>query len=280
MPIFATLPDTVFRLIFASAVLLFLFSAESISQNVEQNYDMDAEIARLSKEIARVNAERVSVRAAAVKDKNEFAEYQEKMLRKREAANSEKDSVQALRLASDRRIDSLGSALTGIDSRLREIALESNNVRSVLISCCEKTSRFTHSLPPSIADQFSASISFLKSEISSGTADNMESLGRLASILNDIEARLMEIQIIHGISPVPAIPGSCYRIRIGGIFEALVNEQGERCAVWSGNTRDGWQVINDVETAKQILKSVNIREGKTIPEIIDLPLAGSGGQDE
>jgi hypothetical protein len=60
-----------------------------------------------------------------------------------------------------------------------------------------------------------------------------------------------------------------------------VNLKGDECAVWYGSGGTGWKTIKDPAVATQILKAANIREGKSLPAFVKLPLvaeAEKGGK--
>ena len=77
--------------------------------------------------------------------------------------------------------------------------------------------------------------------------------------------------------PVADIRGMVYRLRIGTIFEAVVDTKGEKCAVFSGWGDDGaphWKDLDSPVLAQAVLQAVNIREGKSLPAFVNLPLRG------
>jgi hypothetical protein len=87
------------------------------------------------------------------------------------------------------------------------------------------------------------------------------------------------IQVSQESSPITEIRGTVYRLRIGTFFEAVVNLKGEECAVWYG--AGGWKTLKDAAVAAQLLKAANIREGKSLPAFVKLPLVAEsekGGQ--
>jgi hypothetical protein len=256
-----------------SAVLTAFFAAVGYTQ---PEADIDAEISMQKKEISRVNSEREKVRGATLHDQKEFGDYQERNRQRQQSLAAETDSVRAVTSAITRRNDSLGAVLQQITAAQREIELTRQHFRECLISLCGKALAAADSLAPSLAAQAVASLTFLKSELTANTIDNLEGLHRLMTVLNDIESQEMDIQIMQGASPVAAITGTCYRIRIGSVFEAVVDSRGGRGAVWTGGGKDNWQVIEDASVAGRLLKAINVREGKTLPALVDLPFEASG----
>jgi len=252
----------------------FFLCVYAVCAAAQQQYSIDAEIARLKKEIGRIESERAKVREEAARDAGEFSHYQERHRRKIRALTAETDSVRAAAAAMSRRSDSLGAALARLNASGRELDLTREHVREKLVALCQTSIAAVESLPPSLSEQGAAALAFLKSELVSKSIDNVEGLHRLVTILNDLENQLMDIQIMQGASPVAAIGGACYRIRIGGVFEAVTDSRGEKCAIWTGGSTDAWRVLDNREIASSILKAVNVREGKTLPGLVGLPFGG------
>ena len=86
------------------------------------------------------------------------------------------------------------------------------------------------------------------------------------------------IQVSQESSPIAEIRGMVYRLRIGTFFEAVVNVKGDECAVWYPSDTTGWRTIKDVSIAGEIFKAANIREGKTMPSFVNLPLVADGAK--
>jgi hypothetical protein len=79
-----------------------------------------------------------------------------------------------------------------------------------------------------------------------------------------------EVQVAEGISPVKQISGTVYRLRIGSVFEAVVDSRGEKAFYREENE---WKPVEDPAAAATLLKAVKIREGKTVPVLVNLPFA-------
>ena len=82
----------------------------------------------------------------------------------------------------------------------------------------------------------------------------------------------MEIQVLQGGSPIPEIPGQVYILRIGNVFEAVIHRDGVMCALWDKSEETGWKIIDDPSTCKELLSGVRVREGKSIPKLVTIPL--------
>ena len=128
--------------------------------------------------------------------------------------------------------------------------------------------RFT----PLIRDQYAGPIGYLVGEIEAGSVENTEALYRLFRIVWDLRTVCREIQVVEVTSPVPQMRGTIYRLRMGSVFEAIVDLKGEKAFLW--NTPDsgtGRWIALPREDAASILTAVKIREGKTVPELVHLP---------
>jgi hypothetical protein len=238
-----------------------------------QEYDIDSEISRLKRELTRIEEERKETHAAAAKDKEEFAQYTSRTKKRLRAIAAETDSVRGQLSVYAHTSDSLGALLSGIQARRREYTLMQESLRRKLIALCNAQLALSRTLPPLVSEKAHAAVSFLKSELAAKSIDNIEAMNRLITLMSDIEMQLMDIQIVQGQSPVGDIAQTVYRLRIGGIFEAVVDSKGEKCALWIGPGASDWQVIDNPDTASRILKAVAVREGKTVPAFVDLPFS-------
>ena len=244
-----------------------------------EDYDIDKEISRFRKELSSVNAQRKTVRDETVKDQKEYAVYTTRTKKRLETIRSEIDSIQKDILFQKVINDSLTSAIATLRNSGHQTELLQNNFRERLIAGCEKYKTATRKFSPMITKTVNASLSFLKSELVSKNIDNIEGIQRLTVIIKDIEEAAGSIQIVQGASPVSEIRGTTYQIRMGMLFEAVVNTDGTLYALWRGYEPDGkviWQMGKDPAIAEELLKCVNVREGKTLPAFIELPLTDNG----
>lgn len=212
-----------------------------------------------------------------------FETYTARMKQRLSALSVETDSVRNAIGGFQRTSDSLGAVISRLEAQQREYDLRQTRFGEVLIAMCDSLMACADAATPSLAGASRAAADFLRSERAAGGIDNIEGINRLVQIINDLEMRLMEIEISQGVSPLPDIPGTVYRLRLGSVFEAVVDEKGERCAVWSPVGTEAWAFIDDPRTAGQILKAIKVREGKTRPELVELPFAareGEGGGHE
>ena len=126
-------------------------------------------------------------------------------------------------------------------------------------------------------------LSLLMNDMTIKSIDVVEGCTRLVQILGKLDEAGSGIQISQESSPVADIRGMVYRLRIGTIFEAVVDTKGEKCAVFSGWGDDGaphWKDLDSPVLAQAVLQAVNIREGKSLPAFVNLPLADREAQSE
>ncbi len=241
----------------------------------QEQIDIENEITRKKRELKRLKKEREKVRQLTVQDKEEFLDYESRTKQRFSALTSETQSTKKEAVVHQKKSDSLGAVLTTVKASQKEYDLKQQGTRNRLIALCEKAMKSTTYLIPSLSKKAYDALNFLKSELVAGSIDNSEGIHRLIRILNDTEVQLMEIQISQGASPVPEISGSIYRLRIGGVFEAVVNSKGDKSALWTGGPDGEWQPVKDAAVSADILQAIHIREGKTLPNLVKLPFAVS-----
>ncbi len=244
------------------------------ASNAAEESELDNEIARLKRELARIRTEQGRTREAIERDREEFREYEVRTEERFTQLSSETDSIRNEIGEVRSRRDSLGAVLESVRSRQKEYEYRRRRLRTSLIEHGDTILPLIDLMPPAVREKFSPSVEFLKSELTTKTIDNIEGIHRLFQVFRDLDQQLMDIQIIHGASPVPEIPGTVYRLRIGGFFEAVVDAEGERCALFTGKDAEDslWVSVENPELAQRVLKAVQVREGKTVPELVKLPL--------
>mgnify|MGYP000369888099 CR=1 FL=1 len=239
-----------------------------------QQPDYEAEIKRIRQELMRVQEERERTAAEKEKDAKEFAEYRKRALKTIKEINSQTDSIRQLVLVHSAKNDSLAAVLDREKARIRGFELTQDQTRRDLAAAAERILTAASLLPPGASSRFTAAINLLKNELAAKSVDNIEAINRLSQIIRDMHEAGAGIQIVQGNSPVAEIRGTAYRIRIGAVYEAVVNAAGTMAAIWTGrdaNGNDTWKVVSDPEIAAGILKAVNVREGKSLPQLVYLP---------
>jgi hypothetical protein len=235
---------------------------------------MSVEIKRIRKELMSVAQERERSAAEAEKDREEFEKYRKRALKRKRNIRHETDSIRLSIDALKQNKDSLNAVLAAEKSRKRQYELLQDNLRRTVIQSCELILQQSQNAPPTGASKNASSLNLLLNELQAKTIDNVEALSRLFQIIRDMVGLTSSIQIVQGTSPIPEIRGTVYRLRIGTVFEAVVNEKGTQAAVWTGYDTTGttqWEKVTDVVIASNILAAVNVREGKKLPSLIELP---------
>jgi hypothetical protein len=151
-----------------------------------------------------------------------------------------------------------------------------DSFRQGLVQLCRLFIEEARLLPPVTADAKVNALAFLQSELTTKNIDNVEGIQRFFQIVNDLEELTGSIQIASGPSPVPELRGTVYRLRIGTLFEAAVDAQGNNYALWAGVDSTGgtvWTTGSENAVAAGILNAINIREGKSLPSLVELPFS-------
>ena len=241
--------------------------------------ELDRELTRLKKEISRVEAQRRNEAREVKKERAEFSAYRERTKARKTAISEQTDSVKTVRQQTLQHNDSLRAALGAVQVAIREQELLEKKIRSVITVAVKKLQKELPAFPPLISEQYSGPLSYLLTELEAGSVDNTEALYRLLRLVQDLRTVSQEIQVVEGVSPVPRMRGSVYRLRIGAVFEAVVDADGRKAFLWTPSgeeeTDSLWVPAETAETAAELLKAVKIREGKTVPELVELPLVRS-----
>jgi len=242
-----------------------------------ESVDLDEEIRRIRKELASVSSLRQAVRQEIASDSKDQASYKTKFESRLKTASAETDSIFKLILQYRQINDSLSAVINSLQSSQKQYDLLQENFRLRLIAVCDEISRLASHIPPMSSKSISNPAVLLKSELASRNIDNVDGLQRLIQIFNNHEELTASIQIFQGISPVPEISGTVYRLRIGCLFEAVVQATGNKYALWNGVDSTGkeiWLTRSDPEGGSQILNAINIREGKALPSFARIPQFG------
>ena len=238
----------------------------------QEEVELENQIRRAKKDIEQLEKERKKINQGTQEDYKHFKEYQQRARQKFQALKQKNDSLNQVSSELREKHSQLGSQINSLKSRQKEYDIYQQSVKNKLEQLCDTLLLVTETLSPLLSEKQSASIKFLKSEIQAATSDNIESMNRLFSILTELDNRLMSIEVDQGTSPLPNITGVVYRLRIGGIFESVVNEKGTRSALWDFQEKK-WHLIEDKDITARIRKAVSIRIGKSVPELVELPLS-------
>jgi hypothetical protein len=247
--------------------------------------DVDAEINRIRRELSQVQAERLRNRQEAEKDKQDFKKYTERTAARVAQIKIETDSIKMEISRFTAVSDSLAAQINQTQTERRQVELHQNFLGDRLIMSCDTVTAHAQRLSPMVRGEILSSLALLKSELTAQSVDNTEAASRLAQIMLQMDEITGSIQVVQEVSPLPDIRGTVYRIRYGGLFEAIVDVKGEQCAVWTEYAADGsprWKTVADRAVATEMLKAAEVREGKALPGFVKLPLVADsdkrGGQ--
>jgi hypothetical protein len=260
-----------YRVVIVCAVLCFGRGVALLAADIDE---VDREIARLKKEVNRVQAQRNDEAQQAKKERLEFKKYGERIAERTAAITRQTDSLSAEVRKANLHNDSIRSLLSVVASRIREQELQRQRLREVILRAAHSLESEIARCSPLVGEQYEGPINYLISEIEAGSVDHTEALYRLMRIVGDVRTAAQEVQVVETASPVPQLRGTVYRLRIGSVFEAVVDVQGAKAFIWNGkaeNDDDRWIAAALQEDVASIFTAVRIREGKTVPELVRLP---------
>jgi hypothetical protein len=241
---------------------------------------IDDEIMRLQKDLVQTQIDMDRTVQETEKDQKDFEAYQRRTSQRMAQIGNQLDTLKSEIAFQSHGNDSVSAQIRSVLAQRREIELSQEEFRQKLISLCNEVQPAVKKLPPIIMVPTLSALSLLVNDLSSKSIDLVEGCTRLVQVLNKLDEASSEIQVSEEHSPVPEIRGTVYRLRIGTFFEAVVDEKGEHCAVFKGWGDDGgptWEKINSPAIAAALLRAVNIREGKSLPAFVNLPVALHGG---
>ena len=261
-----------YGLVFFAVPVIFSSSFLVYGQHQE---DLTPEINRIRKELVSVQNERERVGEEKQKDVDDFERYRTRIRETMRAIRHETDSIESEIIAYKENRDSLAALINSVENRAKQYEMLQDGLRTDLLGTVGRVMTFAEGLPPQATEKHLSALKLLENELKTKNVDNTEAVTRLFQVVNDMHDLTGSIQIAQGTSPVPEIRGTAYRLRLGAIFEAVVNAKGTTAAVWTGYGESGnaeWRMISDPAVAGEILKAVNVREGKALPELVRLPL--------
>ncbi len=241
----------------------------------EDIQETESKIKRIRKEIHEVQKERSRVKNDLAQDKDEFKEYRRRMSKRIRAMRHEIDSIQDEVQQYEIRKDSLSGEVASLKSSQQQYELRQDYYRKALLRGLDTLENEVQQLPPGAIEKIESSLQILKNELNTKSVNNVEATTRFFQIVENIGNAGGHIQVMQGKSPVSYMRGTTYRIRIGSFYEAVVNPEGNKAAVWLGeyeNNEAVWRQIKEPAVAGRILKAVNVREGKAIPSLVSVPM--------
>jgi hypothetical protein len=238
-----------------------------------ENSLTELDINRLKKEISQVKTERQRLREDIARDNGEFSAYQERTAARKKNYMSETDSIRSVITAFGRKEDSLDAYITDIELKKKNFDLLKTRFREHIAKACEKLLGTIKKYPPAVSRPAVGALTFLLNDCTTKNIDNIEALQRFIQIVRNLDEATFSIQTGQEASPVPSIRGMATMLRIGSVFEAVVDEDGKNAAVWRGNEIGGadWRKLSSAEAVGAISKAIAIRESKSLPAFIFLP---------
>lgn len=257
-----------------TVLLLLVFSFSLFGAD---DIEVDNELRRVKREIKRIKQERLKVKKEALQDKKEFASYMARTKERKQNIISETDSVRKEIVQFQKKSSTLGSRLNSLTSQQKNYDYKQKHLKEQLMKICDRAITTAKGTLPSLQKKSIDALKYLQSELAVGTVDNTEAIHRLVQILESQEQQLMDISVAQAPSPITDIHGSVFYLRLGGVFEAIVDTKGKKSAIWDGSK---WDFINDPVVSGEILRATQIRTGKTLPDFVKLPYSvnASGGK--
>jgi hypothetical protein len=235
-------------------------------------FDYDKEIKRKQRELRRVLQQQKKAQQAIKKDRAAFEGYKTRTKKRADTLRSQTNTITASVAEWRGKYAKLGAVIGRHKRSARGFAFRQQNFKKRLIKHCDALLAVARALPPLLSKKTVAELDYLKSELKGGSADNVEGLHRLVRVARRIDAQLMDIQVVQGSSPIPQITGTCHRLRIGGVFEAVA--KGETAAIWNFE-RKTWEPVKDPKKARMLSEAIEVRNGKKMPKLVQIPIAST-----
>jgi Protein of unknown function (DUF3450) len=242
----------------------------------DQSADADNEMVRLRKELHQIQTQRQNNRQDMEAEQRDFAAYRARTDKRLASARSDIDSVKHETVRNQTRSDSLSSLIQSAQLKKRDIELSRDALRNRLQNSCDKLNAMAIRLSPQSQAQTRSSIDLVKNDLAARTIESPEAFARLAQIIGLMRDATGSIQTSSENSPLPDIRGTCVRLRVGCVMDAVADSKGTVCYLWNGNRADGspvWRTADDKASGPEIVHAVAVREGKALPSFVNLPLA-------
>ncbi len=261
--------------IFLKIVFLFLFFQIFTSTFADSYPELEKTIRDLKEKISKTHNQIKQVDEKIEEDEKEFLSYQKNNEKYFNQQKAELDSLKSDYNKFYQKSDSISNLINEVKREQGELDLQQDRFQRQLIKACEELKKAISLFPPGnlIKNQIS-SIEFLHSELTTKAVDNIEALERLWQILGTLSEGTQAVETFSNQSPVSFISGEVNFVRIGYAYLAIVNEKGTSGALWTPptDTSEGlWVEIKDQKHLLALKKCIQIRQGATVPEIIDIP---------
>ncbi len=168
--------------------------------------------------------------------------------------------------------DSTSREIARVRYKRNEFALKQTNFKLELIASLGAYEDQLEQLPPVIANANLNALRFLIDEISANNVGNGEGLERFWQITQTVSSDRSAIDTWAANSTFDNILGNAHYLRIGYAWLACVDEDATTAAYWDFETSQ-WIEISRPDFVLEIRTAVKIRNGNSIPQLINLPIA-------
>lgn len=256
------------------AIIVALGSIACVTTVLAAETPIDDDIIRLRKELSRQQTESQRIKTDIDREQKDFVAYQKNIEQRTRSLLTTMDSTRQDITRATRKNDSLAAHLASQSNTIRQIELTQETTRQEIVSACTGLETIIGRMPPLTAQSLIAALALLKSDLAGKSIDNIEGANRLYTILTRLEEAAGMIVVSQENSPVADIRGTVYRIRLGNFFEGAVDEKGAKGVIFTGYAPDGspqWKTA-DAGLAAALYSAAVIREGKSLPAFVRLPL--------
>ncbi|WP_162146718.1 DUF3450 family protein [Chitinivibrio alkaliphilus] len=252
---------------------VFLLVPIGIAANSEemQRREIMREIEQYRSRIDNIDMEIADTESRIKDDSASFISYTARIDSVRNLRSTRIDSLTEEIQKEKVRKDSLTAHTGSLARRIRSYRYREQQFSSHLMASMERYHDSLSLLPPSIAESPMRDLTMLKQDVDDGSAAPGEAVDRLWLILNRFSTGRFSIDSWSAPSAYEGIDGSAHYLRVGYAFLACVDAAGKRGAYWSPR-KMSWVSFEDAGYAETILRAIQMREDRDIPDIIPLPI--------
>jgi hypothetical protein len=239
-----------------------------------QSSDYDGEIRDLREKIAQVRKKHAEVEEETGRDKQSFHTADSLQQSTIQRLTEEKTTLQRSYDQTEIRLDSLQAEIDDIERRCRNLVISGKQFSRTMGKACDWVLAALNRLPPANLRTHIGALQFLKSEIKGKSVDNVEALERFWQIFFAVDDLAGSVDVYTAPSPVPAVSGEMFFIRLGIAWLGVVDEKGTTAFAWHADTTDtagAWLPVEHPTEVAAMLKCARMYRGNAVPEIVGLP---------
>jgi hypothetical protein len=255
-----------------TALLLTIATAGAQTQQV----DYDEQIADLKRKIESTNKKTNEMQESIAQDKRSFDAADSVHRVTLERLIVDKGDLARQQAVARSRADSVSIEIEGLQRQLKNLQASQTHFKAQMAGACDQALTLLRALPPANVHNHISALEFLKGEIAGNAVGNPEAIERFWQILFAVNDMAQSIDVYTAASPVAAIAGEVFFIRLGLAWLGVVDQNGTHAYTWRTDADDAGKQWNAVEDATQVaamLKCAKIRQGNAVPEIVSLPFA-------